>query len=128
MSKDTQYTVSVLSRQGTKATFPSHVAVHQVSDEYAEEDLIPILKGQDAVISMIRPSMQEENKRLINASVKAGLRRFIPGEFGSNSASQSARDAVPFFQKKLDLVNYLRGKESEGLTWTSVICGAFFDW
>ena len=128
MSEESQFTVSVISRKGSKATFPSHITVHQVSNEYAEDDLVPILKGQDAVISMIRPSMQEENKRLINASMKAGVRRFIPGEFGSNSASQSARDACPLFQKKLDLVNYLKSKEAEGLTWTSVICGAFFDW
>ena len=77
---------------------------------------------------MIRPSSQKENKALINASVKAGVKRFIPGEFGSDSAPQAVRDAVPWLQNKVDLVEHLKSKECEGLTWTSVICGSFFDW
>lgn len=77
---------------------------------------------------MIRPSMQRENRSLIDACVKAGVKRFIPGEFGSNSAPQAVRDAVPWFQGKMDIVNYLKSKEKEGLTWTSLICGSFFDW
>lgn len=77
---------------------------------------------------MIRPGSQKEIKGLVDACVKAGVKRFIPGEFGSNSAPETAREAVPWFQNKVDIVEYLKGKEGEGLTWTSVICGAFFDW
>ena len=128
MDQDPQFTVSVLSRKGSKSTFPSHITVHHVSEDYSEEELLPILKGQDAVISMIRPGMQKEIKSLVDACVKAGVKRFIPGEFGSNSAPETARKAVPWFQNKLDMVNHLKSKEGEGLTWTSVICGAFFDW
>ncbi|KAL8786533.1 MAG: hypothetical protein Q9195_008164 [Heterodermia aff. obscurata] len=128
LSQDSQFTVSVLSRKGSKSTFPSHITVHQVSESYDEEELLPILKGQDAVVSLIRPGQQKVIKSLVNASVKAGVKRFIPGEFGSNSVPEGVRAAVPWLQNKLDMVNYLKSKESEGLTWTSVICGAFFDW
>ena len=89
---------------------------------------MPVLTGQDAVISLIRPGKQKEIRALIDACVKAGVKRFVPGEFGSNSVPETAREAVPWFQKKVDVVEYLKTKEKEGLTWTSVICGAFFDW
>ena len=77
---------------------------------------------------MIRPGMQKEIKSLIDACVKAGVKRFIPGEFGSNSVPETARIAVPWFENKLNIVSHLKSKEGDGLTWTSVICGAFFDW
>ncbi|CAF9928737.1 MAG: hypothetical protein HETSPECPRED_006913 [Heterodermia speciosa] len=123
-----QFTVSVLSRKGSKSTFPSHITVHHVAESYDEEELLPTLKGQDAVISLIRPGQQKEIKSLIDACVKAGVKRFIPGEFGSNSVPEAVREAVPWLQNKLNLVNHLKTKESDGLTWTSVVCGAFFDW
>jgi len=56
------------------------------------------------------------------------VKRYIPGEFGSNSGSEAAREAVPIFVKKWEIRNYLVEKEREGLSWTGVICGAFFDW
>lgn len=86
------------------------------------------MEGQDAVISLLRSQHLEPIRALIGASVKAGVKRFIPGEFGSNSASSAARDAVPIFGKKWTINQLLVEKQSEGLSWTGIICGAFFDW
>lgn len=67
-------------------------------------------------------------KRCINACVEAGVKRYIPGVFGSNSGSRAAREAVSIFEKKWAVVKYLKKKEGKGLEWTGVIREAFFDW
>lgn len=124
----TSFNLSVLSRASSKATFDSSVKVHKIADEYPLSELVSILKGQDAVITLLRAGATELIKRCIDASVQAGVKRFIPGEFGSNSGSAAAREAVPIFEKKWEVKNYLVEKEREGLSWTSVVCGSFFDW
>jgi len=37
-------------------------------------------------------------------------------------------DSIPLFGWKLDAVAHLKTKEKEGLTWTAIISGPFFDW
>ncbi|KAL8825979.1 MAG: hypothetical protein Q9191_004076 [Dirinaria sp. TL-2023a] len=127
-SLSSNFSISVLSRKGSQATFPKNVSVYTISDTYPENELIQILQGQDAVISLLRSQYLEPIRALIGASVKAGVKRFIPGEFGSNSASSAARDAVPIFEKKWTINQLLVEKEREGLSWTGIICGAFFDY
>ena len=80
------------------------------------------------MISLLRSQHLDANRALVGACVKAGVQRFIPGEFGSNSASSAARDAVPIFGQKWAINRLLVEKQSEGLSWTGIICGAFFDW
>ena len=67
-------------------------------------------------------------KAFIDAAIKAGVRRYIPAEFGSKSTEPRVVAAVPFFKDKAAVTDYLVRKEKEGLTWTAMITGAFFDW
>lgn len=56
------------------------------------------------------------------------MKRFVPSDFGSDVRNEKARAILPsFLQGKFDTVEYLKGKESEGLTWTSFVTGPFFD-
>ena len=85
-------------------------------------------KGQDAVVSTIAgPGIQTQTS-IIDAAIKAGVKRFIPAEFGSNTANQKAVELVPVFKGKEKITNYLKSKESEGISWTSLANGPFFDW
>jgi hypothetical protein len=36
--------------------------------------------------------------------------------------------AVPFMKGKVDVVDYLRSKEGEGLSWSSVVVGPFTEY
>jgi putative NADH-flavin reductase len=50
---DPHFTVSILSRQSSTSSFPAHIKVHKISDNYPEAELLEAFKGQDAIISTI---------------------------------------------------------------------------
>lgn len=68
-----------------------------------------------------------DQNKLIDAAIAAGVKRFIPSEYGSNTPDKRAREIVPMFEAKFGTVNYLKSKESE-ISWTSLVTGPFFDW
>lgn len=120
------FTTSVLSREGSTSTFPSGVNV--VRANYDDpESLKKALQGQDAVISLVGGNALGDQEKLIDASIAAGVKRFFPSEFGSDTPNPRAREIVPFFAAKTGAVAYLKSKES-AISWTSVITGAFLDW
>lgn len=127
LGKDSSFTVSVLSRNESSSTFPSHIKVHRIDSSYPEDELLPALKGQDAVVILIPPMQVHNHKSIIDASVKAGVKRIIPGEFGIDFENQKIIDQVPGFKLKQEVTKYLQSKEGTGLSWTAVINGAFFD-
>lgn len=124
--EESSFDTTVLSRQGSKSTFPLGVKV-----VHADYDSVSSLKdafqGQDAVISLVAGGAIGDQDKLIDAAIAAGVKRFIPSEFGSNVPDKRTRDIVPVFEPKYQTVNYLKSKESE-ISWTSVINGPFFDW
>jgi uncharacterized protein YbjT (DUF2867 family) len=120
-----EFKVSVITRADSTATFPDGVKVHKTT--YTEEELVDILKGQDAVLSLISFSSAAAQKALINASIKAGVTRFFPSEFGHPPEHRNINLLPPPFPIKDEILHYLKQKESSGLSWTAVITGAFFD-
>ena len=70
----------------------------------------------------------DQHKTFIDAAIKAGVKRFLGPEFGAKTAEPRVIEAVPFFGGKKIIAEYLVSKEQEGLTWTGVLNGNFFDW
>ncbi len=97
------------------------------ADYDSVESLTEALKGQDALISNVGGQALGDQNKLIDAAAKAGVKRFIPSEFGSDTTSARTRELVPIFNPKYETVNYLKRKESE-ISWTSPVTGMFFDW
>ena len=127
------FNVTVLKRASSKSSsdYPSGVKVAEVDDAFAVDDLVPIFKGQDAVVVTIKGTQVDIQKRLADASVKAGVKRFIPADFGScDSSSPHAQDCVPLFANKTELRSYLTEltEKNKDFTWSSIVCGHFFDW
>lgn len=65
--------------------------------------------------------------RMIDVAIEAGVKRFVPAEWGANSTNERCVELVPLMREKRNVVEYLRGKEAEGLSWTSFVTGQFFD-
>jgi len=120
------FTVTALTRPGSKSTFLPGAEV--VNTDYSTESLLEIFKGKDAILSLINAGALADLKRIIDAAVKAGVRRFVPSEFGSDTSDPHHVKVVPIFASKVAVVDYLRTKEAEGLTWTALCNGPFFDW
>lgn len=128
------FTVTVLTRESSTTTYPSTVRVITVLDSYPESDLEAAFAGQDAVVSTITTTSTSVQKRFVDAAIKAGVKRFIPGEFGGDTESDENVAMAPgVWGPKRELLDYLKAKAnseagSGGLTWTAIGNGMFFDW
>ena len=119
--------MSILSRKSSNSTFPSHIQVHKVRDDYPEQELLTALHGQDAAVCLIPPQEIETTKAIIDAATKAGVKRFLPCEFASDTDNPKVVEAVPLFAGKVEIANHLRSKEKEGMSWTGLVNGGFLD-
>jgi len=128
LDKDPQFIVSVLSRKSSNSTFPAHIKVHSIDDSYPENELVEAFRGQDAVVTTIAIMGSAKQIEIVKAAVAAGVKRFIPAEFGSDNRDPKWLELMPVFHVKNQVVDFLRSQESTGMSWTGVITSAFFDW
>jgi NmrA-like family len=69
-----------------------------------------------------------EQKKIIDAAIKAGVKKFLPLEFSTNTLSDTVQQLVPVFNGNKDVIDYLKSKEDGAMTWTAIACGLLFDW
>ncbi|KAE8143863.1 hypothetical protein BDV38DRAFT_289683 [Aspergillus pseudotamarii] len=128
LDSDHRFTVTILTRASSKSKFPSHIAVHRVGDNYPDLEVVEAFKGQDVVISTVGAGALQRQKTLIDAAVQTGVKRFIPSEFGHDTRNSNAANLLPqMYHQKMDIVEYLRVKQNEGLEWTAFVTGPFLD-
>lgn len=125
--KNGSFNITAIARTESKATFPSGVKVIK-TDLTTEESLKKAFEGQDAVISSAGAGQLSDQKLYIDAALAAGVKRFVPSEFGSDLSDPKVVELIPLFQGKVDVTKYLESKESSSFSWTAVSNGPFFDW
>lgn len=131
------FQISVVTRQyssscDTGANFLPHIPIYCIpSNTYdnAETQLVSILTGQDIVISAIATQAVGQQRTIIDAAVKAGVKLFFPSEFGHDTRNQRAAEPLPEFvcKTKRGIVQYLQSKEDAGLKWTAFVTGPVFE-
>ncbi|KAI8922224.1 hypothetical protein DFJ77DRAFT_495485 [Powellomyces hirtus] len=123
-----KFNVSILARNESTSTFPEGITVHRT--DYSEASLLSAFKGQDAIVSNLGGTGHELEKKVIDAALKVGVRRFIPSGFGSNIENEKTLSNVAYVGSKATIVQYLRelAEKNPNFTWTAVTTGAFFDW
>jgi putative NADH-flavin reductase len=124
--KEPSFNTTVLSRQGSSSTFPTGVKVIR-ADYESHDSLKEALQGQDAVLSLVGGMALGDQNKLIDAAIAAGVKRFLPSEYGSNTLDKRGHAIVPAFEAKFGTVTYLQSKEKE-ISWTSIVTGPFLDW
>ncbi|KAI9665554.1 MAG: hypothetical protein M1831_001697 [Alyxoria varia] len=124
------FNVSVLTRSSSNAAFPESVTVH--ATDYSEASLSEAFKGQDAVVSMVgsfEPKvLTDVQVKMVDVAVKAGVRWFIPSEYGMDTSPEKGEELCPPLKLKRAVSGHLKSLESSGMGWTGIIVGAFFDW
>jgi NmrA-like family len=122
------FTVTALTRADSRSTFPSAVKVVPV-DYDSLDSLTAALKGQDALVSTLATLAIGAQIRLIDAAIAAGVKRFIPSEFGSNNPLARR---MPVFADKVKIQDYLvqkvQERGNEGFSHTCIYNSVFFDW
>ncbi|KAJ5116221.1 hypothetical protein N7456_000569 [Penicillium angulare] len=124
--KTSQFDITAISRKESTAVFPPGVNV--IKSDLSEDDLVSAFQGQDAVISAIGGMGVADQKKIVDAALRAGIKRFIPSEFSVDSLNEAVLQLLPVFQVKKDLIEYLKTKENEGLTWTGIATSGLLDW
>jgi putative NADH-flavin reductase len=124
------FTITVLSRSSSKSKYTDSVHVTYISDDPPIEELVQIIQGQDALIVTTAGSESALQIRLADAAAQAGVRRFIPADFGScDSNSPRALELMPLYREKQKVRQHLQELASaSSLSWTSLVCGHFFDY
>lgn len=129
--------ITIGTRASSRATFPPGITVKTISDAFTTPELTSLFTGQDAiVVALSTAPVTAGGKdglafRLIDAALAAGVKRFIPSEFGANNLDLRARALVPTYDIKGDMLSYLieTCKKSQGrMTWSSICCGSWLDW
>jgi uncharacterized protein YbjT (DUF2867 family) len=121
---DAGFEVTILSQSGNTSSLPFSVKTIKV-DYSSPDSLVAALKGQDAFVSTI--PKHEQQPSLIDAAIAAGVKRFIPSEFGSNIAGNATTAALPVFEGKKITQDYLQKKSNE-ISYTLINNGLFLDW
>jgi hypothetical protein len=96
--------------------------------DYSEEGLESAFIGKDVVISAVGASAFSDQKKFVDAAIRASVKRFIPSEFSANSQNEAVLQLLPPFEQKKELIEYLKSKETDGLTWTGIASSGLFDW
>ncbi|KEF52880.1 uncharacterized protein A1O9_11298 [Exophiala aquamarina CBS 119918] len=121
------FEVSILSRISSKASFPASVSVI-TADYDSEDDLVRAFKGQDAIVSAVGGAGFTQQKGFVIAAIKAGVKRFVPSEYSTNTRSDAVRSLVPLFEAKQEILTLLHEKESTKFSWTGLATGPLLDW
>lgn len=121
-----KFNVQVLQRTGSSSTYATTVKVVEADFEDLQS-LTIALKGQDAVVSTVGDKGIMGQKILIDAAITAGVKRFLPSNFGSNMSNPNSRK-LPVFKGKVIIEDYLLEKsKTTDLTYTLVYTGGFTD-
>lgn len=91
------------------------------------DSLTSALRGIDAVIDCT-PHTADVGPRLIDASAAAGVRHYVPSDFGVDPTNPGVA-GIPALGRKQAAFRRVQDLAREGkLTWTIVACGPFLDW
>lgn len=67
-------------------------------------------------------------KRIVDACLAAGIKKFIPNEFGFDSGNPEIQRRLPAYEARGELIQYLKTKQEEKqLEWVGLAVGTIFD-
>ncbi|KAB8416412.1 hypothetical protein FH972_024931 [Carpinus fangiana] len=122
------FQLTILARASSTSKLPGGARIIKVADSHPLDELVAAFTGQDAVVSTLGVLATDVQKRIIDAAAQAGIKRFIPSEFGLNLRNARTLARIPAMASKGEIIDHLKAQETKGLSWTGIATGAFFDW
>ncbi|KAJ2069364.1 hypothetical protein GGI08_000383 [Coemansia sp. S2] len=128
-----EFEVTILTRKEslkvTEKAVTGYPQFHVAPVDYSDEgELFKILSRQQVVISLLTPAGMQTQETIIRVARAAGVKWFLPSEFGLD-LSVPANSEIPLFAGKIAARNALeeQATRSEGMAYTYVVTGAFAD-
>lgn len=122
------FQVTGMSRHSPVGSAPA--GVNFITTDYSAASLLDAFKGQDAVISTVsstQPGALDLQKSLIDTAITAGVKIFVPSEYGVDTSDRSSPNSIPFLAEKIAILDYLRERQDK-ISWIALITGSLFDW
>jgi hypothetical protein len=128
------FTVTVLTRDASRASAKVPPGCNIKAVDYASVDsLSAALHGQDAVVSAMAFEAVAAQAPLVDACVRAGVRRFVASEYGNDTLNPKLA-AVPIYQPKIAIRERCERAAAASVggafSWTTVQNASFLapDW
>lgn len=116
--------MSVLTRKGSNAKFSPGLNI--IATDYSFESLVESLRGQDVVIMLLPPESTVDHETVIDAAVKAGVKCFVPSEYGVRTYHPAFAENMLLAKKKRSVVKHLE-KTQDIMSWTAIMCNPWVD-
>ncbi|KAF4334929.1 2`-hydroxyisoflavone reductase [Fusarium beomiforme] len=114
--------------------FPELPGVKWIQTDYANKsELVQLFRGVETVLSFLAVHLDpgnETQKRIIDAAVEAGVKRFAPSEWGVGTKLADCLDVMSWYSGKIEIREYLKNVNSEKkvLEYTLFQPGGFMDY
>ncbi|KAL7933089.1 hypothetical protein V8C35DRAFT_322518 [Trichoderma chlorosporum] len=125
--------VTALSRNGSNGSskLPKHPNLGVVEVDYSSVASLTAALQNHAVVIATLPVATPIGSQdtLIDAAVAAGVNRFFPAEFGTDTNNENCMK-LPVFENKMHALKYLRAKVANhpNFSYTAICTGSFLDW
>ncbi|KAK1760058.1 isoflavone reductase [Echria macrotheca] len=123
--------VAITRPTSNPTTLPPNVPIRR-ADLTSLASLTEAFKDIDAVVVTIATAEVSNQRVLADAALAAGVKRFIPSEFGHSLARliETKSSLATILMGKANTASYLRelAEKNEGFSWTGIATSPFFDW
>jgi hypothetical protein len=122
--------ITVLTRSAKSNAVAVGPNVHVKTIDYSSRDsLVDAFAGVDAVVSAIATQSVDTQKDIVDAAVDAGVKFFIPSEFGLANTHPLLQRDFPNFGDKTVIQQHLESYRLQGkIDYALVFVGLFLDW
>lgn len=131
--KSSPYHVSVLTYPSQSPYLPPDMPANPVehkTTDFSASSLKSAFAGYDLVISTVAGSDYDLQVRIIDAVVEAGVKRYMPDEFGHDSLNRRIQERMPRVDARAKTIEYLRTLSSSNGTnfeWAAIAFGYVLD-
>lgn len=103
--------------------------VDHVKSDFTASSLQLAFAGHDLIISTMYGGDVDMQKCIIQAAIIAGVKRFIPHEFGHDTLNKDIQKRMPIYSSRFQVLDYLQKKASQTptLEWVGIATGYTLD-
>ena len=126
----TGFLISILQRATSKPNTFLPADVTTIITDFSPASLLAAFRDKDAVVSCVGVDGVPLQTAMIDAAEEAGVKRFIPSEFGWAPDREILPELAARLKPKKDVLKYLVEKceSSRSFSWSAVAAGPFLDW
>lgn len=111
-------------------SLPTHVspsAVEHKKSDFTPKSLEAAFAEQDLVISTMSGGDNELQTRIIDAVLAAGVKRFIPHEFGHDTLNKGIQNRIPKYAGRAKVLKHLESKANHEFDYIGIATGYTLD-